>query len=116
MARIYRKESIIKAVKISDVTVQANQTVQTLENHGIVHVGDRAGVVFDKVDNTTVTICFSTDFDFATMDYVEASLPSVGGKIYLNAEGKLDNVNTGKLVGYYWGKLETGDIVFSLAG
>lgn len=112
MARLYKKNSIAKTVKISEVS---SVTGQTIEDHGIVFVGDRVGVAFDKVDDKNVTVYFGADLDFATSDFVEGSLPAIGGKLYLNAEGKLEKTTSEKFVGYYWGMLETGGIVFSLA-
>lgn len=110
MAFAHKKNSIIKNVLISDVEMVKGQSIA---EHGIVFVGDRAGVVFDKTDSKSVSVYFDTNMDFITGAYDEGNLPRIGGKAYLNSEGKLSSDTNGKYVGFYWG-LDNGGAVFSL--
>ncbi len=105
--------SVIKTVEVSDVTIPAGQS---LDEHGIVFVGDRAGVVYDKINGELVSVNFDTQREFVTNHFDEANLPAVGGKIYVGAaDGKLTKTESGnKLAGFYWGKIG-GAITFSLA-
>ena len=109
----HKVKSSIKAVPVSAVTVPAGHA---LDKHGIVFVGDRAGVAFDAFSDTEVSVNFDTETDFITTQFDEAALPKIGEKIYVAAsDGKLTKTATGnKLVGYYWGKAGHS-IVFSLA-
>lgn len=109
----HRLNSVIKTVKISDVTVP---TGQNLNAHGIVFVGDRAGVAYDKINDAQVSVNFDTQREFTTDLFDSSNLPKIGGKIYIGAsDGKLTKVDAGnKLVGYYWGEVGS-HIAFSLA-
>lgn len=109
----HRLNSVIKTVKISDITVPAGQS---LDGHGIVFVGDRVGVVYDKINDTQVSVNFDTQREFITDLFDSSALPKIGGKIYIGAsDGKLTKTESGnKLVGYYWGEIGS-HIAFSLA-
>ena len=109
----HRLNSVIKTVKISDITVPAGQS---LDGHGIVFVGDRVGVVYDKINGTQVSINFDTQREFITDLFDGSALPKIGGKIYIGvSDGKLTKTESGnKLVGYYWGEIGSY-IAFSLA-
>lgn len=109
----HRLKSVIKTVKISDITVPAGQS---LDGHGIVFVGDRVGVVYDKINGTQVSVNFDTQREFITDLFDSSALPKIGGKIYIGiSDGKLTETESGnKLVGYYWGEIGS-HIAFSLA-
>lgn len=109
----HKVRSTIKAVPVSAVTVPAGHA---LDKHGIVFVGDRAGIAFDKFSDSEVSVNFDTETDFITTHFDEAALPKIGEKIYVAvSDGKLTKTASGnKLVGYYWGKLDNS-VVFSLA-
>ena len=109
----HRLKSVIKTVKISDITVPAGQS---LDGHGIVFVGDRVGVVYDKINGTQVSVNFDTQREFITDLFDGSALPKIGGKIYIGAsDGKLTKTESdNKLVGYYWGEIGS-HIAFSLA-
>ena len=109
----HRLKSVIKTVKISDITVPAGQS---LDGHGIVFVGDRVGVVYDKINGTQVSVNFDTQREFITDLFDSSALPEIGGKIYIGiSDGKLTKTESGnKLVGYYWGEIGS-HIAFSLA-
>lgn len=108
----HKLRSTTKTVPISAVTVPNGHA---LDKHGIVFVGDKAGVVFDKISDTEVSVNFDTTTDFTTTLFDEGTLPNVGGKVYVNtADGKLTKTAaSNKLVGFYWGK-SGNSVVFSL--
>ena len=108
----HKLRSTIKTVPVSAVTVP---TGHALDKHGIVFVGDRAGIAFDKISDTEVSVNFDTTTDFSTTLFDEAALPKVGETIYVaTADGKLTKTATNnKLVGFYWGK-SGGSVIFSL--
>lgn len=110
----HRLLSVNKTVAISDVTIPAGGA-QTLDNHGIVFVGDRAGVVLQKETGNQVTVSFDTQREWTTESYDSANLPKIGEKVYLGASGgKLTKTDSGnRLVGYYWGCVG-GAALFSL--
>ena len=97
----HRLNSVIKTVKVSDITVP---TGQRLDEHGIVFVGDRVGVVYDKINGTQVSVNFDTQREFITDLFDSSALPKIGGKIYIGAsDGKLTKTESGnKLVFYFW--------------
>ena len=110
----YKLLSTTKTIAISQITVPA---VQSLDKHGIVFVGSRAGVVMEKVDDKNATVCFDTQRAWTSDMFDEGNLPDTGKKIYLQAsDGKLTKVESGNtLVGYFWEKM--GEvIIFSLHG
>lgn len=106
--------SVNKTIEISAVTVPAGGA-QTLDNRGIVFVGDRAGVVLQKEEGNKVTVSFDTQREWTTDAYDNANLPVIGGKVYLGtSDGKLTKTDSGnRLVGYYWGTIG-GAALFSL--
>ena len=108
----HKLRSTIKTVPVSAVTVP---TGHALDKHGIVFVGDRAGIAFDKISDTEVSVNFDTETDFSTTLFDETSLPNVGEKIYVTAaNGKLTKTSAGnKPVGFYWGK-SGNSVIFSL--
>ena len=110
----HRLLSVNKTVAIADVTIPAGGA-QTLDNHGIVFVGDRAGVVLQKEAGNQATVSFDTQREWTTESYDSANLPKIGEKVYLGAsDGKLTKTASGnKLVGYYWGTIG-GAALFSL--
>lgn len=110
----YKLQSVIKKIQVADITIKGSQK---LEEHGIVLVGDRAGVVHDTFSDEVVTVNFDTQRDFTTDLFDESNLPKIGGKIYMgDADGMLTKTESGNVfVGYYWGKLGSR-IVFSLKG
>ncbi len=114
MTSEYKLNSVIKTIQISDITVKGGQKLQ---EHGIVLVGERAGVVQDAFRDEAVTVNFDTQRDFTTDMFDAGNLPNIGGKIYMgNADGKLTKTESGNaFVGYYWGKLGSR-IIFSLKG
>ena len=109
----HKVKSTIKAVPVLAVTVPAGHA---LDKHGIVFVGDRAGVVLQKETGDQVTVSFDTQREWTTESYDSANLPKIGEKVYLGAsDGKLTKTDSGnRLVGYYWGELGS-HIAFSLA-
>ncbi|QEJ97954.1 capsid cement protein [Treponema phagedenis] len=106
----YKLRSTVKAVKITDVEVPAGQK---LEAHGIVFIGEKVGVVVDKIDDKTITVNIDTQREFTTDTFDEANLPKVGEKLFLDATGKLTKTSGDKWVGYFWSKLNN-QIAFSL--
>ena len=108
----HKVKSTIKAVPVSAVTVPAGHA---LDKHGIVFVGDRAGIAFDKFSDSELSFNFDTETDFITTHFYESALPKIGEKIYVAAsDGKLTKTASGnKLVGYYWGTMG-GAALFSL--
>lgn len=112
MAFEYKKASVIKTVLIADADVF---TGHPLNKNGIVKVGERAGIVMEKIDDKCILVCFDTNRDFVTDLFDESALPKVGEKIYLQkSDGKLTKNNSGTVfIGYYWGKKGKG-VVFSL--
>ncbi|MEL3905565.1 MAG: DUF2190 family protein [Treponema sp.] len=109
----YKLLSTTKTIAISDITVPAGQS---LDKHGIVFVGDRVGVVMEKVDDANATVCFDTQRDWTSDTFDEGNLPKIGEKIYLQAsDGKLTKTSSGnKLVGYFWKRMGTV-VIFSVA-
>ncbi len=113
MANVHKLNSTVKTIELAKVTMITNQTVA---EHGIVFVGDRCGIILDKINDNEITVDFNRQKDFTCKLFDESNLPNLGEKIYIEpSTGKLTKTESGnKLVGYFWKKMG-GAVIFSLA-
>ncbi len=112
MTSTYKLNSTVKTIAIADVTTV---TGQPLDKHGIVFVGDRCGVVVEKLSDTEITVDFDSQKDFTCRLYDPSNLPKAGQKLYIDtSNGKLTKNSSGtKFVGFFWKEMG-GAVIFSL--